>query len=573
MFKKKSEKPNPALVAQLQQKVVFSWTTDDVSNWIRAIGYGEHSAKFMKNRISGQELVTLTSSDLRAIGVSALGHQKSILAKVAAIQASSAPAQPGAVAQQKAPTESDLSSLDGDGSESGSSSATTAANRLEISATMGNAARSIVVKRSYKLDRVLAKMEDSYQFPCEIFHNGKLVDDAIQWADIVSQHYSADPLELEVKREDPNKIHKEEKAMLHGLTDACFIIDIKGQILFYNLAAEDILGYDTDQLIGQNIRDITPPEVKAKHDQFLRRYLETGNAKVIGSGRHVQVIHKQGHEVSCWLSVTEQKKASGRHTFMGTLHEIKSRETSIQSEKFAVLDGVQEAILVINSTGVMQFMNGRMEKLLGYNKDVIGRNVSFIMPEPYSSAHDSYLRNYLKSGTPKIIGKGGRIVTPKHANGSVLPVHLEVDEVILENQRYFVGSMVAKDARRAKKVGFLEKTRNVVEMLAVPAIVISSKGIVQAFNAQAAEVWGHPATDVVGQNVKMLMNDSDAARHDDILKHHMATGEAKIIGKFRHVQAKHKNGKLFDVKLSVAKSVDPDDMNNVLFTGTAVVKK
>ena len=308
--------------------------------------------------------------------------------------------------------------------------------------------------------------------------------------------------------------------------------------------------------------------MRVKHDQFLRRYLETGNAKVIGSGRHVQVIHKNGHEVSCWLSVTEQKKSSGRHTFMGTLHEIKSRETSVQSEKFAVLDGIQEAIMVINSTGTIQFMNGRMEKMLGYGKDSIGRNINTMMPEPYSSAHDSYLRNYLKSGTPKIIGRGGRVVTPKHANGSVLPVHLEVDEVILEGQRYFVGSMIPKDAKRTKKISFLEKTRAVVESLAVPAIVISAKGIVQAYNPQAAALFGYADTEVVGQNVKMLMNDQDAAKHDGYLAHHMATGEAKIIGKFRDVKGKTKAGKLFDCKLSIAKSIDPDDMNNCLFTGT-----
>ncbi len=252
----------------------------------------------------------------------------------------------------------------------------------------------------------------------------------------------------------------------------------------------------------------------------------------------MQAIHKTGREVSCWLSVTEQKKSSGRHTFMGTLHEIRSRDMNATSAKFAVLDGISDAVLVINSAGVMQFMNARLEKLLGYNKEILGRNISGIMPEPYSSAHDTYLRSYLKAGTPKVIGRGGRVVVAKHANGSVVPIQLEVDECILEGQRYFVGVMQPKDATRKKKTTLLERTRLVVDQLAVASIVISPTGIVQAFNHPAAVLFGYDATEVVSKNVRMLMNDADAEKHDGYLQRHMQTGENRIVGKFRTVQAK-----------------------------------
>lgn len=126
--------------------------------------------------------------------------------------------------------------------------------------------------------------------------------------------------------------------------------------------------------------------------------------------------------------------------------------------------------MVINSAGVIQFMNSRMEKLLGYTKEMLGRNVSSMMPEPYSSSHDSFLRSYLKSGKPKVIGRGGRVVVAKHANGSIVPVHLEVDEVLLEGQRFFVGAMVPKDSVRKKKTTLLERTRNVVQQLAIASV-------------------------------------------------------------------------------------------------------
>ncbi len=522
---------------------MLSWTVDDVSQWIKALGYSEYSAKFHKNAVGGQELITLTSSDLKALGVSALGHQKAILSKVASLHADSeassskAKAAPSGNTGSHKDSEGDLSSVD-DNSESNSSSATNAANRLELIVLYGDGRRSVIIKRSYALDRVLSKLEDVFGFAVEIKVKGQVIEDATLWSDLVSRHATVDPMELSVERENPNKIHKEERAMLQGLVDACFIIDKTGTVLFQNFAAEDMLGYDTTELVGTNIKELTPPEIRAKHDSYLKRYLETGNAKVIGSGRQVQAIHKKGHEVSCWLSVTEQKKASGRHTFMGTLHEIKSRDVGQSGTKFAVLDGISEAVLVINSAGVMQFMNARMEKLLGYTKEILGRNVSTIMPEPYASSHDSFIRSYLKTGLPKVMGRGGRIVVAKHANGSVVPISLEVDECILEGQRYFVGVMHPKDATRKKKTTLLERTRAVVDQLAVASIVISPNGTVQAFNHAAAALFGYDATEVISKNVRILMNDADAEKHDGYLLRHMQTGENRIVGKFRTVQAK-----------------------------------
>ncbi len=102
-----------------------------------------------------------------------------------------------------------MSSVD-DNSESQSSSATTAANRLELIVILGaDSRRTVTVKKSYALDRVLSKLEDVLGFPVEIKIKGKPVEEQAVWADLVARHTSADALEVHADREDPNKIHKE----------------------------------------------------------------------------------------------------------------------------------------------------------------------------------------------------------------------------------------------------------------------------------------------------------------------------------------------------------------------------
>ncbi len=72
----------------MDQVSTFGGFLGRVSRFLRSgLGYGEYSAKFLKNAVSGQELITLTSSDLKALGVTALGHQKAILSKIASLNA------------------------------------------------------------------------------------------------------------------------------------------------------------------------------------------------------------------------------------------------------------------------------------------------------------------------------------------------------------------------------------------------------------------------------------------------------------------------------------------------------
>lgn len=77
--------------------------------------------------------------------------------------------------------------------------------------------------------------------------------------------------------------------------------------------------------------------------------------------------------------------------------------------------------------------------MFGYHpEEVIGHNISMLMPEPYRSEHDGYLHNYLMTRKPKIIGIG-REVTAQRKDGTIFPFRLAVNEVILNDRIIFTG--------------------------------------------------------------------------------------------------------------------------------------
>jgi len=201
-------------------------------------------------------------------------------------------------------------------------------------------------------------------------------------------------------------------------------------------------------------------------------------------------------------------------------------------------------------------MNRSSEALLMFKTEtLLGQNVNLIMPEPYASRHDGYIRNYLKAGKSNIIGTAGRLVAAKSGKGSLIPILLEVSELIMDEKRFFVGVM-SRQEKSVKKKSVLEEARDVINNLLVPAIIIDQEGIVQALNEDTTDLLGYELSDVVGENISTMMNDSDSKKHNSYLSNYLKTGERSVIDKKRRVVAKTKDGKLKAVILSVTEKQD-----------------
>ena len=114
----------------------------------------------------------------------------------------------------------------------------------------------------------------------------------------------------------------------------------------------------------------------------------------------------------------------------------------------ALLEATVDAIVAIDGDGIIQTVNQSAVRLFGYQRDeFLGNNVNFLMPEPWSSAHDRYLRNYQATRQKKIIGIG-REVEGLKSDGTVFPMHLSVGEFEVSGQNYYVGVIHDMTKRR-----------------------------------------------------------------------------------------------------------------------------
>ncbi len=107
----------------------------------------------------------------------------------------------------------------------------------------------------------------------------------------------------------------------------------------------------------------------------------------------------------------------------------------------AVINSAIDSIILIDRRGIIKMVNPAVIDLFGYTQEeLVGNNISMLMPEPDKSRHDGYIKNYLEGGPPKIIGKR-REVLARNKNGKSFPVLLAISEANFGNERYFAGTI------------------------------------------------------------------------------------------------------------------------------------
>src|SRR3569833_487898 len=232
-------------------------------------------------------------------------------------------------------------------------------------------------------------------------------------------------------------------AIVSSSDDAIIGMTLEGVVTDWNRGAEVIFGYTAQEMIGRSITPLLPPGQEAEEeDQILARirrgervdHFETRRLRKDGTVIDVSVTVSPVYDESGHLlgsskvsrDVTASKRAQSA---------LLEREAHLQS----VLDTVPEAMIVIDTRGIMYSFSTTAEKLFGYSAaEPVGRNVSMLMPEPYAGQHDGYLARYLATGERCIIGLG-RLVVGQRKDGSTFPMELAVGEMRSGDRRFFTG--------------------------------------------------------------------------------------------------------------------------------------
>lgn len=168
--------------------------------------------------------------------------------------------------------------------------------------------------------------------------------------------------------------------------------------------------------------------------------------------RHLARKHQSAGSMPALRVLPKATRGRMMSVSMSNYTDVRDSEERLR----AILETAVEGIITIDERGVVESINPAAENIFGYAAaEVIGQNVSMLMPSPDREQHDSYIRNYLRTGHAKIIGIG-REVVGQRKDGTVFPMDLAVSEVKLADRRLFTGFV--RDITERKHAEELERT-------------------------------------------------------------------------------------------------------------------
>ncbi|MCX5872779.1 MAG: response regulator [Deltaproteobacteria bacterium] len=250
---------------------------------------------------------------------------------------------------------------------------------------------------------------------------------------------------------EQNRQIEEQTHRLQNITanmgEGLYVVDRSGVITFVNPAAEHLIGSFTPEMLGKKIDHfvefelikndetvvILDPALKAMEDGH--RFSDESNMKIHRTGGVIQVSFTSA-------PIIEYGSVTGAVTVVEDVTERKNIEIELRQSEIrlrSVVNNALNAIVSVDALGRIETFNPAAESIFGYSVDkIIGENAKALMPEPYASGFDYFVKKVLDHDSDKLFSRKEEIVA-KRKDGTTFPVELSISEIRLGAKKMLLG--------------------------------------------------------------------------------------------------------------------------------------
>ena len=220
----------------------------------------------------------------------------------------------------------------------------------------------------------------------------------------------------------------------------------------------------------------------------------------------------------------------------------------------AVMDAVPAAVVTLTPNGKVGLWSRGAERIFGWRRDEAeGNDPPYLAPQNVAQA--ASLRQRVMTGNEI----QNQSVTRRNRAGEQR--ELVINAVPQRDAEATITGIIAvmddvTDRRRleASREEHRARLAAIIDAVADPIITIDEAGLITTFSRSAEAVFGYPAPEVLGQNLKLLMPEPERSKHDAYLRRYRETGVRRMIGTSRRVTAQRKDGSTFAAELDVSEA-------------------
>lgn len=299
---------------------------------------------------------------------------------------------------------------------------------------------------------------------------------------------------------------------------AVITINEKNEVTFFNKAAEKLWGYTAKEIIGQNVSKLVPQNLRQHHDGYVNQHRTTGQDKIVGSSREVQLQRKDGSLLWVQLSLSQIKVGNKKH-YTAFVRDV-SLERDAREMMEQTLEQALDAVVCIDERNLVTFYNSSAEKLWGYSKnEVMGQNVKMLVPRAIQANHDGYVNANRTTGKDKIVGTN-REIKIERKDGTVLWGSLSLSKVRLADRTLYTAFVkdVTDEVARRQEAEMLSLVANETDNA---VIITTPEGLIQYVNSGFTRLTGYHLHEIKGRKPGSFLqgSETDPVTVERIRKH------------------------------------------------------
>ena len=252
-------------------------------------------------------------------------------------------------------------------------------------------------------------------------------------------------------REERKKWLNEKKrlqAIVDTTIDGIITINASGQILSFSRSAEQMFGYSAEEVLGKNVNLLMPEPNSSGHDTYIQDYLTTQKPVIIGFGREVQGLKKDGTPFPLFLEINETI-LENEIMFTGIVRDLTHSKASAEEiQRLArIVEGSSNMIMLTDTKGIIEYVNQTFLDAFGYEKrEIIGQHARTLNAGKNTKSFFNDLWDTIRSGK-----RWRGEFQNRRKDGSLFWVEATISPIFSGNNTISHFSATSKDIEKRKE--------------------------------------------------------------------------------------------------------------------------
>jgi len=337
----------------------------------------------------------------------------------------------------------------------------------------------------------------------------------------------------------------ERTARLEAAPSAMLMVDERGRMTLVNAQLEQLFGYDRSELLDQPVEMLVPERYRNVHSGHRANFFHSPSTRVMGAGRDLFGLRKDGTEVPIEIGLNPIKTDKGLFV-LASIIDITERKRA--EERFRlVVEASPSAMIMVNGEGRITLVNTQTEHLFGYARsELLDQPVEMLVPERYRGAHPGHRTGFFQTPSARAMG-AGRNLFGRHKDGSEIPIEIGLNPIKTEEGAFVLASIIDITERKRAE----ERFRLVVEASPSAILMVNDKGRITLVNAQTEKLFGCQRAELLDQPIEVLVPERYRAAHPGRRTGFFQTPSTRAMGAGRDLYGLRKDGTEMPIEIGL----------------------